>query len=174
MNHQPFETWLLYDQPLTPEQKRDLQAHVRECRSCTAIAESNLALKSARMVAPAEGFTARFETRLARRRKQQRWHLIIGSLILTLGGLALFYWLASPLLQELLRSPAQWITTAVGYFLFILTSFRALSEIGSILLRVVPDVVPSGSILVSVLAVGGLALLWFVSVRRFGRQPQGV
>ncbi len=31
MNHRPFEDWLLDDQPLTPEQKRDLQSHLRTC-----------------------------------------------------------------------------------------------------------------------------------------------
>ncbi len=89
MNHQPFEDWLLEDQPLTLEQQRELQAHLRSCPACTAIAESNLALHSVHMISPAAGFARRFQTRLAHRREQQRWRQIIGTVILVLGGLAL-------------------------------------------------------------------------------------
>jgi anti-sigma factor RsiW len=53
MKHRPFEDWLLDDQPLDPTQKRELNAHLRACNACRAIAESNLALRSARVVAAA-------------------------------------------------------------------------------------------------------------------------
>ena len=69
MNHRPFEDWLLEDQPLTSDQERDLQAHLRTCTSCSAIAESNFALHSTHMVRPAEGFAARFQLRLIENRK---------------------------------------------------------------------------------------------------------
>ena len=65
MNYRPFEDWLLEDQHLTSDQERELQAHLRVCTSCAAIAESNLALHSTRMVSPAEGFVSRFEMRLS-------------------------------------------------------------------------------------------------------------
>lgn len=38
MDHRPFEDWLLYDEPLTSVQKSELQAHLRSCTSCAAIA----------------------------------------------------------------------------------------------------------------------------------------
>jgi hypothetical protein len=53
MNHRPFEDWLLDDQPLNPSQKRELDTHLRACKVCSGIAESNLALRSARVIAPA-------------------------------------------------------------------------------------------------------------------------
>ncbi len=174
MNHRPFEDWLLEDQPLTPEQKRELQSHLRVCTSCAAIAESNLALHSTRIVSPAPGFGGRFQVRLAQHRREQRWRQIIGSLVLVFGGLGLLYWLAGPVIQEMLRSPAEWITTAVGYFLFILTSIQALGEAGSILLRVLPGFVSPFGWLVLFSLVGGFALLWTVSIWRFTRIPQGV
>lgn len=174
MNHRPFEDWLLDDEPLRPQQARDLQAHLRSCTSCSAIAESNLALHSTRRVGPAAGFADRFTMRLAKRRREQAWRQIIGTLILVLGGLGLTLWVAGPSLELALRSPAGWITAVVGYFLFVVTSAQVLSEVSAILLRVLPDFVsPAGWLIVS-LVVSGLALVWAISVRRFAHAQQGV
>ena len=59
---------------------------------------------------------------------------IIGTLIFVLSGLGFLYWLANPFIQEVMRSPADWITNVVGDFLFILTSIQALSEVGHVFL----------------------------------------
>jgi hypothetical protein len=174
MNHRPFEDWLLDDQPLLPEQKRDLQSHLRSCSSCSAIAESNLALHTPRMVLPSPGFSDRFQVRLARRRSEQRWRQIVGTLVLVLGGLALLYWVAGPAIQEALRSPAEWITTAVGYLLYVLSSVQALGEAGTILLRVVPNFVSPVSLLLMSFFISGLSFLCIVSIWRVNRVPQGV
>lgn len=174
MNHRPFEDWLLDDQPLTPEQERELQAHLRGCTLCAAIAESNLALHSTRLISPAEGFVERFQARLEERRREQRWRQIVGTIVLVLGGLGLLAWLIGPVVQEALRSPAQWITTVVGYFLFVLTSIQALREVGAILLRILPNFIsPFGWFIISML-IGVLNFLWTVSIWRFARIPRGV
>ncbi len=47
MNHQPFENWLLDEEPLTAQQQRDLQNHLRDCTICSGLADSNLALHTA-------------------------------------------------------------------------------------------------------------------------------
>jgi hypothetical protein len=93
---------------------------------------------------------------------------------LVLGGLGLFYWLAGPVIQEALSSPAEWITTAVGYFLFVLTSLQTLSMVGNILLRVVPTFVSPAVLLVASLILSGISFLWIVSIWRVTRAPQGV
>ncbi len=174
MNHRPFEDWLLEDQLLTLEQERDLQSHLRICVACSAIAESNLALHSPSIVSPARGFKDRFQIRLAQRRSEQRWRQIVGTLVLVVGGLGLLYWLAGPIIQEALNSPADWITTVVGYFLFILTSLQVLSVVSTILLRVVPTFVSPTGLFVLSLVVSGISLLWIVSIWRVTRTPQGV
>ncbi len=174
MNHRPFEDWLLDDQPLTPEQQRELQSHLRTCASCAAIAESNLALHSTRMVSPAAGFAERFQLRLVQRRREQRWRQIIGTLVLVLGGMGLLYWLVGPIVEEAIQSPAQWITTAVAYLLFILTSIQTLNEVGSILFRVLRDFIsPDGWLSIGMM-IGGISLLWIISIWRFSRTPRGV
>lgn len=174
MNHRPFEDWLLDDQPLDPQRNRDLQDHLRACVACSAIAESNMALHTTRMIAPAEGFTDRFALRLARRREEQRWQQIIGTLVLVLAGLVLTLVVAGPSLQEAVTSPAGWITAVVGYFLFMVTSVRVLSEAGAVLVRVLPGFVSPAGWFATVIAFAGLGLLWGLSIRRFGHAPQGV
>ena len=173
MNHRPFEDWLLDDQPLTPEQKRDLQSHLRLCTSCSAIAESNLAIHTTQMVSPAPGFTDRFKARLVRRRSEQKWRQMAGTLVLVLGGLGLLSWLAGPVIQEALSSPAEWITTAVGYFLFVSTSLQALGEATAILVRVVPSFVSPAGLFIILMVVSGFSYLCTVSIWRVNRLPQG-
>jgi hypothetical protein len=174
MNHRPFEDWLLDDQALSPEQNRELQSHLRNCSSCTAIVESNLALHTTHIVSAEPGFTDRFQARLARRRSEQRWRQIVGTLVLVLGGLGLLYWLAGPIIRTAWSSPAEWITTAVGYFLFVLTTLKALSEASAILLRVVPNFVSPVGLFVLSITLSGLCFLSIVSIWRINRLPQGV
>lgn len=174
MNHQPFEAWLLEGQVLTPQQKRDLNAHIQTCAYCAALTETELALKSARMVAPAPGFTARFQQKLLARRAAERRMRFWGAIVFIVGGLGLLMWLFGPLIGSILDSPVDWITVLVGYFLLVLTSVRAISEVGFVLLRVVPGFVPSFVWMMLVSALAGIGLLWSVSIWRFTRFPQGV
>ncbi len=173
MNHRPFEDWLLDDQPLTPQQERELQAHVRSCNSCAAIAESNLALHAARMTEPKTGFTERFQLRLEKRRREQRWRQVIGTIVLVIGGLSLVFWLAGPFLLEVFRSPAAWITAGIGYLLFILTSLQVVAEATAILLRVLPGFISPSGWMALILGIAGLGSLWTLSMWRVARAPQG-
>ena len=174
MNHRPFEDWLLEDQRLTSDEERELQAHLRVCTSCAAIAESNLALHSTRMISPAEGFTSRFEVRLVEHRKATRIRQIIGTLIFVLAGLALLYWFASPFIQDVMRSPADWITNVVGYFLFIVTSVQALSEVSHVFTHLLSDFVSPAEWLIILCLVSGLGVVEVLSIWQFTRTPQGV
>ncbi len=173
MNHRPFEDWLLEDQQLTIEQERELRAHLQTCTSCAAIAESNLALHSTRMVSPKAGFVSRFETRLIEHRKAARRRQIVGIIILAMAGVALLYWFVSPAINELINSPAQWFMAVVGYFLFILTSLQALSDISHVFLRLVSDFISPLALLVILFLVSGLGLLEGFTLWQFFRKPQG-
>ena len=174
MNHRPFEDWLLDDQLLTPDQARDLQAHIRDCDSCSAIAESNLALRSARLTSPAPGFTTRWQQRLFAAREAQRRRARIGSLVFALGGLVFLALLTGPTLLSLIDSPARWIASLVTVLLYAYTLLVAVLEAGSILFRVLPGFVPPFIWLVLVSAFSGLALLGSVSIWRLTHLPQGV
>jgi len=49
-----------------------------------------------------------------------------------------------------------------------------LTEVGSVLLRVVPGFVPPIMWMALASVLGGMSLLWTVSIWRFTRVPQGV
>jgi hypothetical protein len=174
MKHQPFEEWLLNDKNLTPSEKRELDAHLRSCIHCTALTATGLALRSARAVSPAAGFTVRFQQRLAAQKIAERRRKLWGVIVLVLSSVGLLSWFAAPFAYSFASAPVQWLTTAVGYFLFIFTSLQAFTEAAMVLARVVPDFIPPYMWMVAVSALAGLGLLWAVSIWRFSRTPRGV
>jgi len=174
MNHRPFENWLLDNQPLTPEEKRELQIHLQECVHCTALAEVNLELRTVKMAAPEEGFTVRFQQRLKIQRLREQRNRLVGVLILAFGGLGLTAWFVAPYVLGFLGSPAEWIAAIVGFLLSLVSMAEAVGDIGSILLRVLPGFIPPFAWLVFLSALSGFGLLWAVSIWRFSRVPRGV
>jgi hypothetical protein len=174
MNHRPFEDWLVEDLPLSTDQNRELQSHLRGCDSCAAIAESNLALRSARVISPAPGFTVRWQERLVAARRTQHQRLIAGMLSFSLSGLFLLALLTGPVLRSLIGSPAVWISTLVQTLLFSYTMLAAVVEASAVFLRVVPNLVPPFVWLVLFSTMSGLGLLGSVSIWRLTRLPQGV
>jgi hypothetical protein len=173
MNHQPFEDWLLADEFLTLQQQRQLQDHLRGCTACSGIADSNLALHATRMIAPAPGFTDRFRPRLAAWQREQIRRQAVGTILLVAIGMGLLYVLAGPALLAALQSPAAWLGRITGLFIEVLTLARVFSQIGSVLLRHVPAILPGSLGPASVVATAGLALIWTFMMRRLARAPQG-
>jgi hypothetical protein len=174
MKHQPFEEWLLNDTPMTIEQKRELDSHLRACAFCAAIAETGVVLKSVKMVSPEAGFASRFQTRLAERKIADRRRRFWGAILFTLGGLALLTWLTLPHLATFFSAPAAWISALVEWGIFLITTLQALAQAGSVLLDVIPNVLSPFAWMVFVSTFAGISLLWSVSIWRFSRVPQGV
>jgi hypothetical protein len=174
MNHRPFEDWLLSDQPLKPEQKRELQTHLQDCTHCSALTDLQLELHSVKMALPAAGFTARFQARLAGQRVRERRNRLVGALFLAVGGVGLMAWLVAPYVVQFLGSPAGWIAAIVNFLLVLLDMLRALGEVGSILVRVLPGFIPPLAWMVILSATSGFTLLWMVSIWRFARYTKGV
>ena len=174
MNHQPFEEWLLNDKNLTSAETRELDLHLRTCTHCTALSATGLALRSANVVAPAVGFTVRFQERLAAQKIAERRRKLWGVMILMIGGVGLLSWVAAPYLYAFISSPVEWITTAISYFLFVITSLQALTQVMTVLARILPDFIPPYMWMVLISALAGFGLLWTISIWRFSRTPQGV
>ena len=174
MNHQPFEDWLLDDKNLSPAEKRELDLHLRTCPRCTSLAEVGLALRSAPVVPPAAGFTMRFQQRLAAQKIADRRRKLWGMIVLLVGGVGLLGWLVAPYLFAFLAAPVEWVTAGIGYFLFLLTSMQALTEVIAVLFRMAADFVPPYLWMVIASALAGLGLLWTISIWQFSRTPQGV
>lgn len=174
MNHQPFEEWLLNDKNLTSTEKRELDLHLRMCNDCTALSATGLALRSANVVAPASGFTLRFQQRLAAQKIAERRRKLWGALVLILGGVGLLGWFAAPYLYAVISAPVQWITAAIGFFLFTVNSLQVFTEAMKVLLRILPDFIPPYIWMVLISGLAGFGLLWTISIWQFSRTPQGV
>ena len=160
MDHRHFEEWLLTSPPLAPDQRRALDAHLRTCKSCAAVAEANLALQRVKVARPAAGFTDRFQARLATRKVEQRRRAVLGVLALVLGGVGLLVWVLLPFLPVLQTEPSQAFTFWVANLVMLFTSAQAFGEIGSVLLRVIGNFVPSFVWMIIISAVAGSAALW--------------
>ncbi|MBN2118866.1 MAG: hypothetical protein JW730_20020 [Anaerolineales bacterium] len=174
MNHQPFEGWLLDNKPIDLKQKFELDAHLRTCRYCTALAETGQALRSVKRVSPVAGFTRRFQARLVVQKAADRRRRFWGAVLLTFGGLAMLLAIAAPYLLSFLASPAARITSLVGWGVFVITTLQALLRAGSVFLGVIPGFLPPFAWMVLVSAFAGINLLWSVSIWRFTRVPRGV
>jgi hypothetical protein len=174
MDHRPFEDWLLDNQHLTSDQKRQLNTHLQTCSSCTALMEVNLALKSVKVAAPAAGFADRFQVRLAVKKQALRRRNFWGFVLLTLSVLGLFGWVSWPVLKDLIQSPvnllASWISSLVSFWASLQAIFRA----GMVLFKVVPGFLPAYIWAVILFAAGGWSLVWVVSLMKFTKYPQGV
>jgi len=173
MDHRPFEDWLLDNQPLTTDQKRLLNTHLRTCSSCTALVEVNLALNSVKLAAPSTGFTDRFQVRLSAKKQAIRQRNFWGFVVLSLSVLGLFAWVSWPVFRILIQSPvnllASWISSLVSFWASLQAIFRA----GMVLFKVVPGFVPAYIWAVILFAAGGWSLVWVVSFMKFTKYPQG-
>jgi hypothetical protein len=174
MNHRPFEDWLLNQDPLTAAQKCELQEHLQTCPTCSALVEVDLALKSVRQAAPAEGFVDRFQVRLAAQRKMLKRRNFLGFLILTLCVIGILTWLAWPVLQVVLASPVAFLASWLSYFISLWTSLQAMGRVSELFLQIMPKFVPPVVWAVVLLGAGGWCLLWVFSLTKIAKIPQGV
>jgi len=174
MNHQPFEEWLLTEKLISPRQKLDLDAHLRNCSYCSALAETGKALRTVKKVSPAAGFSTRFQARLAMQKaadlRRKRW----GTVLFTFGGLVMLMWLTGPYLASFFAAPATWIAVLIEWAVFLITTLQAVTQAGSVLLRMLPGFLSPFAFMVLVSAFAGIGLLWSVSIWRFVRVPRGV
>ena len=95
MNHQPYEEWLLSDEPLDEAQSQALQAHLDECQECVPLAQAwksvRFELAQTPTVAPVPGFTQRWQVRQAQRRFERQHRLAwLGTGLNLLAGIAIF------------------------------------------------------------------------------------
>ncbi len=174
MNHQPFEDWLLADKVMNTREKIELEAHLRTCSYCSALAETGRELRSVRKVSPEAGFTMRFQARLAQQRVAERRRRLWGAILFAFGGLILLMWLAAPYWAPFFASPAASITSLVGWAVFLITTLQAMLRAGFVVAEVIPSFLPPFAWMVLISALAGFSLLWSVSIWRFIRVPRGV
>ncbi len=90
MSHQPYETYLFTNEPLTGEERERLERHLQECERCRALATAlnnlDMVTFSSAHLSPATGFSQRWHTRLSAYRQERQ---IRNLWLMTLGLFAL-------------------------------------------------------------------------------------
>jgi hypothetical protein len=173
MDHRPFEGWLLNNQTLAADEKRQLNAHLQGCSSCTALAEVNLALKSVKMATPEAGFSDRFQVRLATQKKAQRRRNFWGFVLLTLSVLSALTLITWPVISIMLQSPVDLLVSWLGSLLSFWVSLDAMAHAGLVLFKIAPGFIPAYIWALILFAACGWSLLWVFSLIKFTKLPQG-
>ncbi len=167
MNHQPFETWLLADEPLAADERRSLQQHLQTCASCRSLQaaweEVTHRFRRVPDPQPRPGFAARWQQRLEahHRRMERRQALLL--LAVNLGGMAAIVSLSLALLPAVFDSPLAWLIAVSTRLSVALTVFGTLGDVARILASFLPPAWWWGA-----LQAGALLLaLWVRSVQKF-------
>ncbi|HVP21782.1 MAG TPA: hypothetical protein VMS73_07965 [Anaerolineaceae bacterium] len=171
MGHQPFETWLLEEQDLSPAQRQELNAHLDACPQCYQLKESLEAavqmLKATPFISPRPGFTERWKISQAERRshqhrRQTRLFFLssIAGAVVCLSGLYAILRMSNFSIADLLVFLARVATGIIGFFnqaqVFLLVNLSSpLSIVFWILIS-------SGFCL---LVLGWIYMLWRISFR---------
>jgi hypothetical protein len=169
MNHQPFRDWLLSDEQLSEGEKQALQDHLSTCESCSQIVsawkEVEMEIKRVPEVAPAAGFTERWQANLAtyQARKQSRggWFTIAATSIVISTLFGIMAWQGWLLLQSPDAFLAVWLNRLVGVIslYFIVQNFVGSS------IRYLPFYTILGMVLLVGL-ISFMSVLWLAAYRK--------
>jgi anti-sigma factor RsiW len=174
MNHLKYEEWLLSDEPLTAEQKLDLQGHLATCEACSRLAAAwnqvEVRLKAAPMLRPQPGFAARWQTHLveARQKKHRRQNLMI--LLFSVGGAAALLTILAILALPLLRSPLPLLVRTAYQVTHVVSLADTVFDTAGALSRTVLDIFPASLLVGIFTALCALCVLWIVAVHQLTSQ----
>jgi hypothetical protein len=174
MSHQPFETWLLSEEPLDTDQAEALQAHLSGCKVCQQLAgnwsEVHRFFRTVAPLQPAAGFTARWHARLTadrlqeriRRQRRQSWW----AFVFTAGMALLLLVFLAVLVALVYESPEQLLFAGVFRIAEALSVANLVQELLFTLPYFFITVIPPfwWAVIAAMLAL--LCLLWMLSLRR--------
>jgi hypothetical protein len=180
MNHQPFENWLLSEEPLSPENENALEAHLEVCNTCRELNDAWLEVvdlfQDVPDVEPMPGFVSRWQDRLAVERQMEltvrnRWQSII-VLILIGNVIAGLVFLLSTQFLTTFDTPVSLFLTGV-YRLASLVSFvNAFQNIFATLFRAITSVVPVWVWAVLGAGLVGSCATWIISITSLSVLPR--
>lgn len=174
MNHQPFEDWLLDDpdqlgRSLDAQETASLRAHLETCESCRRLSlawrEVESELKVAPILAPAAGFSSRFQDRLEAEQRllHKRQSLLV--LYFLIGGAALLFGSLLILALPFIQTPNVLLWTFIYRLIGIVSIAEAAQDVLRVLFQAITGVIsPVGwAILIGLMCE--LGVLWVVSLR---------
>ena len=178
MNHQPYETWLFQDEPLSQEQNVALRAHLDQCQHCEKMSKAwkGLAWQLGRseMLSPNTGFSQRWKLRLEaeKNRLHRRQSLYFLGFSLFAAGVLAFGLVLY--LLPFIQSPRLLVWNYLYQFIPFVELFDILQDgILAVVLSTLTGLKFSPIWLVFVFGlVVELAVLWFVTVRKLALSRQ--
>jgi hypothetical protein len=160
---------------LTPDQRRDLEAHLKECEACKQLAEAdnavNRAFASAQMSEPIPGFAQRWKVRMSERRAsahRRQTSMILG--VLSFGASALFL----PLLIQtilVLISPEDILFDLAGVLIKWLSFLNVIGELIATSFTTLYLTVPIVLWLIIMAILVVMGVLWGYSLQQLGYLP---
>ena len=166
MSHQPFETYLFSDEPLTAEQQQSLDAHLKTCERCCAFSYSlnnfDTALRHSPSPLPAPGFTQRWQTRLVAhqqaRQSRKLWLMTLGLFALASVTLLILF-----LFNIYQLNWAYELSQAIARFSIFAAYIRHFTRLMRTLISNLPILVPIMVLVMSgtSIALSALIITWF-------------
>ena len=175
MDHQPFETWMVTEELLLPDQEQRLHEHLEICESCrqmsTAWQEVQGIFSATTLAEPSAGFTERWqvrfnemsETETARSQRRASWlffGLTMGAALLILGFLVIQFF-------STVQAPVQVFIYAVTILAGLVTLANAVQVAFVPFMEVLIVNIPPLWWFILAFAACLLTLLMTFSIRKF-------
>jgi len=172
MSHQPFEAWILDFEQLSDEDRHSLQEHLSTCNQCQRLQSNwqgvSRELHAPQIVAPAPGFTQRWQSSLAERRVREQRRQAWRAFRWFLGGaFCLLLFLAGYTLA--VSSPAEWMAVMIRYVSNSLNLFDSIVTLVQLWVSSTPLVVNLVlwiylTITLCLLTLGWVLAIWRTSI----------
>jgi hypothetical protein len=172
MSHQPFETWIFEPEELSQDEREQLQSHLDTCNECrqlkAAWQNANVKFEVKAMVAPAPGFTQRWESGLERRqvelqtnqsRQARRFLLYLG----LSNALAIITFLFLSIMKGAFLG---WIINVFQELVEISSLLSGLVKTATSLLAAMPDYLSFATWLAVTCGLCILTVIWVYSLWR--------
>jgi hypothetical protein len=180
MNHQPFEDWILSEEPLTPENAGELETHLENCDHCRELQDAWNGVidlfQGTPEVEPLPGFVNRWQERLAVEKKielsvRYRWQSII--LLILIGNISagLMFLLGTEFLSNF-DSPLSLVMSGIYRFVSLVTTINTIQHIFLTLFRTITSVVPAGIWAILGMGLVGSGAIWIISLKTLSVLPR--
>lgn len=180
MNHQPFEKWLLSEEPLSEENERALHEHLLNCDQCR-VAENawmevaNLFVEVPEMK-PAPGFVNRWQAALefdqvTEKVKRQRWQSLI-FLIVIANGAALALILMGFQLFNTYGSMTDWVLSWVYRAASAMVIANGFRHAFATLFRTIPQLIPMQWWIGIAITLCISTVFWIASMMKLSSLPR--
>lgn len=180
MNHQPFETWLLSEETLSPENTGALDAHLETCGHCRALKDSWAGVldlfTDVPDLDPPSDFVSRWQERLVSEHQmdlsiRHRWQSMI--MLILLGNIiaALVFLLGTQFLTTF-ETPTQVILSFVYRLATFVMVANGFQNLATTLIRTFTSIVPAGIWAILGLGLVGSGAIWIISMKSLSVLPR--